>query len=109
MVGLNGGDIIPGDSLLLEAKDLFVDQAVLTGESFPVAKRPGVVRADAPVAARTNVLYMGTHVVNGTGRAVVVAVGRRTEFGHIAERLRLQPRRRPLRPASGGSALPCWK
>ena len=64
---------------------------LLTGESFPVDKSPGQVAADAPLAERTNTLYLGTHVVSGSGEAVVVRTGRATEFGHISERLRLRP------------------
>ncbi|MEM2126056.1 MAG: HAD-IC family P-type ATPase [Candidatus Methanosuratincola sp.] len=82
---------IPADCLLLDGKDLFVDEASLTGESFPVAKTPGTVPPDAPLARRHNVLFLGTHVISGSGRALVVHTGRSTEFAAIAERLRLRP------------------
>ena len=85
------GDGIPADCRLLEECDLFVNEAALTGESFPVDKSPGVVTAAAPLAGRSNVLMLGTHVVSGSGVAVVVRTGRATEFGQIAERLRLRP------------------
>jgi P-type Mg2+ transporter len=88
IVLLNAGDTIPGDSRLLESKDLFVDEAALTGETYPVEVQPGVVPADAPLAQRTNVLYLGTHVVSGTAMAVVVRTGRDTEFGQVSERLK---------------------
>lgn len=88
IVSLCAGDIVPGDCLLLEHKDLFTNEAALTGESYPVAKQPGVVPAAAPVAARTNMLFMGTHVVSGTGRALVAGTGAATEFGRLAEGLR---------------------
>jgi Mg2+-importing ATPase len=91
VVLLDAGAGIPADCRLLTEQDLFVDEATLTGESFPVAKRPGVVPADAPLAARDNVLYLGTHTVSGSGRAVVVRTGGATEFGRIAGRLRLRP------------------
>jgi len=91
VVLLSAGSIIPADCLLLEAQDLFVDEASLTGESFPVAKTPGTVPADAPLARRHNVLFMGTHVVSGSGRALVVHTGKLTEFAAIAARLRLRP------------------
>ncbi len=84
------GDAVPADCLLLEAADLFVDEAALTGEGFPVEKVVGASPAGAPLAARGNVLYMGSHVVAGSARAVAVAVGEATEFGRIAERLRLR-------------------
>lgn len=91
VVLLIAGDIIPGDSLLLESKDLFVDEATLTGETFPVEKMPGVLPAETPLAQRTNSLFMGTHVVSGTGKAVVARTGKDTEFGQISETLRLRP------------------
>jgi Mg2+-importing ATPase len=91
VVLLSAGSSIPADCLLLEAQDLFVDEASLTGESFPVAKTPGTVPADAPLARRDNVLFLGTHVVSGSGRALVVHTGKSTEFAAIAARLRLRP------------------
>ncbi|GBC76666.1 Magnesium-transporting ATPase, P-type 1 [bacterium HR08] len=91
VVLLSAGSKIPADCLLLEAQDLFVDESALTGESFPVAKYPGIVPADAPLARRHNALFLGTHVVSGSGRAVVVRTGSATEFGAIAARLRLRP------------------
>jgi Mg2+-importing ATPase len=91
VVLLSAGSSIPADCLLLAAQDLFVDEAVLTGESFPVEKSPGIVPAEAPLARRHNALFLGTHVVSGSGRALVVHTGRWTEFGAIAARLRLRP------------------
>jgi Mg2+-importing ATPase len=91
VVLLSAGSMIPADCLLLDAQDLFVDEAALTGESFPVEKSPGTVPADTPLARRHNALFLGTHVVSGSGRAVVVHTGRATEFGAIAARLRLRP------------------
>ena len=72
LVLLKAGDIVPGDCLILESKDLFVDEAALTGETFPVEKTLGVLPGDTPLAKRTSVLFMGTHVVSGTAAAVVV-------------------------------------
>ncbi len=91
LVLLSAGSGIPADCRLLAERDLFVDEAALTGESYPVDKSPGVVPADAPLAQRGNVLFLGTHVVSGSGRAVVVKTGQATEFGKISERLRLRP------------------
>lgn len=88
---LNAGDIIPGDCLILESKDLFVDEATLTGETYPVAKSAGAVEPDAPLARRTNALFMGTHVISGNANAVVVHTGKQTEFGKVSERLQLRP------------------
>jgi Mg2+-importing ATPase len=84
---LRAGDVVPADCRLIEARSLQVDQATLTGEPFPVEKKPGLVPADADLAARTNALFMGTHVVSGDGRAVVVQTGRDTEFAAVAARL----------------------
>jgi Mg2+-importing ATPase len=84
------GDIIPADCLVLEGKDLFADEAVLTGETFPVEKAPGVLPPETPLEQRTNILFMGTHVTSGDGSAVVVATGRATEFGAISDRLKLR-------------------
>lgn len=88
---LAAGDIIPADCRLLEAKDLHVDEATLTGETYPVEKSPGMLAVETPLARRHNVLFMGTHVVSGSGRALVVRTGANTEFGEISKRLRLRP------------------
>jgi P-type Mg2+ transporter len=88
---LRAGDVIPGDCLLLEARDLFVDEAALTGETFPVEKTVGILPAATPLGQRTNVLFLGTHVVSGTGKAVAVHTGKDTEFGQVSQRLRLKP------------------
>jgi Mg2+-importing ATPase len=91
VVALSTGDTIPGDCRVLESKELFTDEATLTGESYPQAKEPGELPAETPLAARSNVLFMGTHVVSGHGVAQVVRTGSATEFGAIADRLRLRP------------------
>jgi Mg2+-importing ATPase len=91
VVLLSAGSSVPADCLLLTSQDLFVDEAALTGESFPVAKSPGPLPADAPLGQRHNVLFLGTHVISGSAQAVVVHTGRSTEFGAIAARLRLRP------------------
>ncbi len=91
VVILNGGDIIPGDCLILESKDLFVDEATLTGETYPVEKSAGVLAKEIPPGKRNNALFMGTHVVSGSSKAVVVCTGKETEFGKVSERLKLRP------------------
>ena len=88
---LNGGDIIPGDCLILESKDLFVDEATLTGETYPVEKLTGVLSKETQLGQRNNTLFMGTHVVSGSAKAVVVCTGTETEFGKVSERLKLRP------------------
>jgi Mg2+-importing ATPase len=91
IVLLRAGDIIPGDCLLLESQDLFADEAVLTGETYPAEKMTGVLTSDIPLKERRNTLFMGTHVVSGSAKAVVVSTGLQTEFGKIAQRLELRP------------------
>lgn len=87
LVVLRAGDVIPGDCYLLESKDLYVDEATLTGESFYSEKYPGVLPTDVSIAKRTNVLFMGTHVVSGSAKALVVFTGKNSEFGKISVRL----------------------
>jgi Mg2+-importing ATPase len=83
VVLLAAGDMVPADVRLLECKDLFVSQAVLTGESFPVEKRAAASAAEAPLELE-NICWLGTSVESGTGRAVVVATGRETYLGGIS-------------------------
>jgi Mg2+-importing ATPase len=91
MVVFNAGDSIPGDCSILESKDLFVDEAALTGETYPVEKMAGQLAAETPLSQRTNSLFLGTHVVSGNATAVVARTGTETEFGKVSERLRLKP------------------
>ena len=91
IVILNAGDIVPGDGLVQESKDLFVDEAMLTGETFPVEKAAALLPVETPLGQRTNALWMGTHVVSGSATALVVRSGKETEFGKVSERLKLRP------------------
>jgi Mg2+-importing ATPase len=91
IVILNAGDIVPGDSLVQESNDLFIDEAMLTGETFPVEKAVAVLPAETPLGQRTNALWMGTHVVSGSAQALVIRTGKETEFGKVSERLKLRP------------------
>jgi Mg2+-importing ATPase len=88
---LSAGSLIPADGLVLEARDFFINQAVLTGETFPVEKKPGPVAARAGLAERVNCVFMGTSARSGTARALVVDTGGATAFGQIAQRLTLRP------------------
>ncbi len=88
---LRSGDLVPADCYLLTANELFVNEATLTGETFPVDKMPGPVDADTSLAQRRNVLFMGASVVSGSGTAVIVYTGLNTELGHIAERINSAP------------------
>ena len=91
VVVLSAGASVPADCRLLEGRDLFVDEATLTGETFPVEKQIGDLPTDTPLAHRLNSLFQGTHVVSGVGRALVVQTGCSTQLGSIADRLRLRP------------------
>jgi len=91
IVSVRAGDVIPGDCLIIESKNLFVDEASLTGETYPEDKISGVLPEDTPLSDRTNSLFMGSHVISGTADAVVVRTGRETEFGKVSERLSLRP------------------
>ena len=88
---LNAGDMIPADCLILDSKDLFVSEATLTGETYPVEKLAGTLKAETSLAQRINSLWMGTSVVSGNGKALVVFTGKETEFGKISETLKLRP------------------
>ena len=88
IVYLRAGDKIPADGRLIEAVNLQDDEAALTGESVPVEKQMEALAEGEPaVADRTNMVYAGTIVTYGRGRAVIVATGMATEFGRIAESL----------------------
>jgi P-type Mg2+ transporter len=84
---LRAGDVIAGDARVLTSDALLLDESSLTGESLPVEKRPGLVEAAAPLAARWNTVWCGTNVASGTGTVVVCAVGSDTEFGRIGTQL----------------------
>jgi P-type Mg2+ transporter len=88
---LSAGDIVPGDSLLLESQELFVDEAAFTGETFPVEKYTGILPMDAPLSKRSNTLYMGSHIISGKAKALIIRTGKSTEFGKISDRLRIRP------------------
>ncbi len=87
IVLLSAGSLIPADGVLLEATDFYVNQAILTGETYPVEKQPGVVPAYADLAKQTNCVFMGTNVRSGSAKALIIQTGTRTSFGQIAKRL----------------------
>ncbi len=74
---------VPADARILRAQDLSVNEAMLTGESLPVAKSAAPVARDAALADRDSMVWRGTAVMGGSGAAVAVATGRRTEIGRI--------------------------
>ncbi|WP_219094846.1 magnesium-translocating P-type ATPase [Pseudomonas sp. UMAB-40] len=96
IVQLSAGDMIPADIRLIESRDLFISQAVLTGEALPVEKYDTLGDVAQKSATRSaadqsnlldlpNICFMGTNVVSGTAKAVVVATGPRTYFGSLAK------------------------
>jgi Ca2+-transporting ATPase len=85
---LHTGDRVPADARLLEAINLQVEEAALTGESIPVEKHVnGLDVDDLPVGDRKNMVYAGTAITYGRGRALVTSTGMQTEFGKIAQLL----------------------
>jgi len=82
VVLLAAGDLVPADGTLLEARDLFVNQALLTGEPYPVEKHPGPT---------TDEVFMGTSVISGSGKAVITQTGTHTAVGKIGVALSRQP------------------
>jgi len=92
IVRLCAGDLVPADAQLLEARDLYVQQAALTGESMPAEKhaRPGDKSVEGTPEAPGRV-FLGTSVVSGTAIAKILTTGPRTQFGAIAERLAERP------------------
>ncbi|MEO6689237.1 MAG: HAD-IC family P-type ATPase, partial [Dokdonella sp.] len=84
VVHLSAGDMIPADLRLLSAKDLFINQSALTGESMPVEKFAGIdADASAPLDAK-NLCFMGSNVISGSATGVIAATGARTYFGALA-------------------------
>jgi len=86
IVRLSAGDMIPADVRILSAKDLFVGQAALTGESEPIEKFPAFIDTSNALEV-SNICYMGTNVVSGSALAVVFGTGNNTYFGSIAKDL----------------------
>lgn len=84
IVHLSAGDMIPADVRILEAKDLFISQASLTGESEPVEKTANVSVQKESVTEYTNIAFMGSNVISGSAAAVVICTGDNTLFGSMA-------------------------
>ena len=88
---LEAGDAVPADARILECASMKIEEAALTGESVPVDKKDGTLTAgesgDVPLGDRKNMVFMGSTVVYGRGKAVVVATGMDTEMGKIADAL----------------------
>ncbi|MBQ7916574.1 MAG: cation-translocating P-type ATPase [Firmicutes bacterium] len=91
IIVLEAGDAVPADARIIECASMKIEEAALTGESVPVTKEEKVLTAeegkDVPLGDRKNMVYMGSTVVYGRGRAVVTATGMQTEMGKIADAL----------------------
>jgi Mg2+-importing ATPase len=87
VVLLSAGKLVPADGLVLEAQDFLVVEASMTGETFPVEKTAGLIAADAPLAKRSNCVFLGSSVRSGTARILITRTGRDTAFGEIAAQL----------------------
>ncbi len=95
IIYLSAGDIAPADARIISAKDLFINQSALTGESFPVEKTPNKLESinlqSGSITEWNNYLFMGTSTVSGTAIAVVIKTGSLTEYGKIAKKLVSKP------------------
>ena len=91
VIVLEAGDAVPADARILECASMKIEEAALTGESVPVEKHDGTLKADegsdVPLGDRKNMVFMGSTVVYGRGKAVVVGTGMDTEMGKIADAL----------------------
>lgn len=92
VVELIAGDLVPADARILESRDLFVNQALLTGEPYPAEKHAGEAPSGAedPVDV-SNVVFAGTSVISGTATVLVCRTGRQTALGHLAKSLAEKP------------------
>ena len=91
LVVLNAGSGIPADCIIVESKDLFVNESTLTGESYPVEKSQEILPLETPLHERTNSIFMDTHIVSGIVKAVVVNTGKRSEIGKLSQHIKTKP------------------
>ena len=91
IIKFSAGSFISVDGLVLEANEFSVNEAILTGESIPAEKEPGILAEDFSTEERTNCVFMVTNVHRGTATVLAVATGENTEFGQIAGQLKLRP------------------
>ena len=88
LIFLNAGDLVPADARVLEAKDFFINQSALTGESFPVEKTHLTLRGKGEsLSDLNNIVFSGTNVVTGKASVIALATGVNTEFGKISHSL----------------------
>ena len=92
IVELIAGDLVPADSRLLESRDLYVNQALLTGEPYPAEKRAGDAASGSEnPAGASNAVFAGTSVISGTATILICRTGGRTALGHLATSLAEKP------------------
>lgn len=97
VVFLSAGDLVPADGLIIEADDFFVNQALLTGEPYPVEKHstnkiePEINQAPLELDTAINVVFAGTHVVSGSAKILVCVTGSHTALGDISSALNITP------------------
>lgn len=91
IVKLSAGDMIPADIRIFNAKDLFVSQAALTGESEPVEKSEIADKKEGSLTETKNLAFMGGSVISGSARALVISVGNNTMLGSMAKTLNTKP------------------
>lgn len=87
IIRLGAGDMVPADALLLEAKDLHIQQAILTGESLPIEKDVTNKTSVSNLTDATNAVFLGSSVVSGSAKALVIYIGSMTQLGQIAKTL----------------------
>src|SRR5260370_37727390 len=108
---MDGGDLVPADARLMQTIDFASEEAALTGESNATVKDGREPLADdAPLAERSTMVFLGTTVVRGKGRALVVGTGPRTELGKIGEMIsHTEKAKTPLeqRPDRLGTRIRC--
>ena len=87
IVLLSAGDMVPGDGRIMDAKDFFVNQALLTGEPYPVEKAPAELPGESEILSAGNTVLLGTSVVSGTAKVLICQTGANTVLGDIADSL----------------------
>lgn len=88
IVVVQTGNVIPADIRLIESKDITIDESTLTGESFPVDKRPAsLTKEKISLSQMQNICFAGTHVVTGEGKGIVLAIGKQTQLGHLSHEI----------------------
>lgn len=95
IIFLNSGDVVPADARIIDSKDFFVNQSSITGESVPCAKNEKKIltKEESALSDLSNMVFLGSNVVSGTAKAVVVKTGKNTEYGMIAEKLSEAPQK----------------